>query len=419
LNNLSFYIAWRYLRASAAENKLLAFASLTAFVGVALGSMTLALAFAILEGFERELARGAANFSAHIEVRGFGGQALEREQFMLWLKNGAPNVRAAETYIEAEAIIRSKFAIEGVAVRGIQSGGAIGSLSSTVQRGAAVFSSPMAQEIIIGEKLAQKLGIDVGGKVVIYAVPFSSSRAPQSLADALSGATTTKPVIEQFTVAGVYRTQMSEYDDLRAYIPIARAQAAFAVPDGMTSGFAVWTHDLARAQETAAQIEKIFGYPFFPLTLYEQYDAMFAWIDLQKEPVPLILSLLSIVAAFNIVATLFMAVVQKMSSIGVLRALGMRRRQITNIFLLQGVALGASASLCGCALAFLLSLTQAHFQIIRLDGSVYFLSAVPVAILWQHYAIVFGASATMSALAAFIPARISGKIPVLKALRFQ
>ena len=416
---LSLYIAWRYLRASSAENKLLAFASLTAFVGVAVGSMALALAFSILEGFERELARGAANFSAHIEVRGFGGQALERERFLQWAKTDAPNVLAAEAYIEAEAIIRSKFAIEGVALRGIEGGGAIGNLSSTIQRGTAFFSSPAAREIIIGEKLAHKLGIDLGGKVVAYAAPFSAARAQQTLADALSGGASTKPVIEQFTVVGVYRTQMSEYDDLRAYIPIARAQAAFGVPDGMTSGFAVWTRNVEDAQQTAADIEKMFGYPFFPQTLYELYDAMFAWIDLQKEPVPLILSLLSLVAAFNIVATLFMAVVQKMSSIGVLRALGMRGRQITSVFLLQGVLLGATASLCGCALAFLLSLAQAHFQIIRLDGSVYFLSSVPVAFVWRHYAIVFCASATLSALAAFIPARISGGIPILKALRFQ
>jgi lipoprotein-releasing system permease protein len=114
-----------------------------------------------------------------------------------------------------------------------------------------------------------------------------------------------------------------------------------------------------------------------------------------------------------------MAVVQKMSSIGVLRAMGMPQSAITRVFLIQGILIGGVGSLVGCLAALIICALQAKYKIIALQGSIYFLSAVPIEFAWQHYALVIGISLVMSIGAAWIPARIGGRIPILKALRFQ
>ncbi|MCU0425144.1 MAG: ABC transporter permease [Candidatus Kapabacteria bacterium] len=419
--NLTLFIARRYLQASSAEGRLLAFASLVAFVSVALGSMALILALAILGGFERELNANAVKFTAHIEVRGFNKKVLMNKTSVLERIAAQPNIRAVAAYIEAEGLARSKTFIDGVMVRGIETESAVRGIRSNMLAGNYAFSSPEAREIVIGSKLAQKLGLEIGKKLVIYSTDQATA---QTFAEGTNQTTVPEKalqsaVIEQFTIVGIYETGMSSFDELYVYIPFALAARMFGVPSDAASGFDILLHDMTHIYDNAAALEKLLGYPFFVRTVYEIYNDIFAWIDLQKQPVPLVLGLITIVAVFNIVATLLMTVVQKISSIGILRALGMQRRAITRIFLLQGMILGTSASLAGCLLALFLCALQAQFQIIRLQGSIYFLSAVPIEFAWQHYALVLGVSVSMSALAAFIPAVVGGRIRLLKALRFQ
>jgi lipoprotein-releasing system permease protein len=394
---------------------LLSFASGVAFVSVTLGSMALILALAVLGGFERELREGVVKFTSHIEITGFGKRLLPDYMRVLGLLRSTPNVKHATVFISAEAIARSATFMDGVQVRGIQSVTPdavedVSGVQRTMTAGTFQFSSQAAQEAVIGGKLARKLGLAVGKKITLYAITNDSLAlsAPDNAA-----------IIEQFRIVGMYETGMSEYDDLYVYVPFQAAAQAFHVPDGAASGFNVLVHDVSSVKSTATRIEETLGYPFFVLTLFELYGPMFAWIELQKEPVPIVLGLISIVAVFNIVATLFMAVVQKTSSIGVLRALGMKRRAIAGIFLAQGVTIGTAGTLLGCGLGGLLCWLQHTYKIIALKGEIYFLSAVPIEFATWHYLLVIGASVVCSALAALIPALVGARIPVLRALKFQ
>lgn len=419
--NIALFIARRYLQSSSSGGQLLAFASVVAFASVALGSMALILALAILGGFERELNANAVKFTAHIEVRGFNKKILIKKASVLERIASQPNIRAVSAYIEAEGLARSKTFMDGVMVRGVETASDVGGIRDNMLTGNFSFSSPDAREIIIGSKLAQKLGLESGKKLVIYSTDQATA---QTFAEGTNQTTTPEnalqnAVIEQFTIVGIYETGMSSFDELYVYIPFAKAATLFGVPDDAASGFDVLLQDITHIRDDAANLEKLLGYPFFLQTVYEKYNDIFAWIDLQKQPVPLVLGLITIVAAFNIVATLFMTVVQKMSSIGVLRALGMKRSAITRIFLMQGMILGTSASLTGCFVALCLCALQEKYHLIQLKGSIYFLSALPIEFAWQHYALVLGVSVSMSALAALIPSVIGGRIRILRALSFQ
>ncbi|TAE23261.1 MAG: ABC transporter permease [Candidatus Kapaibacterium sp.] len=430
LDFTSLYIARRYVR-SGSSGKLLAFATWFAFGSVALGSMALILALAILGGFERELSENAVKFTAHIEVTGFNKRTLAQAEIVRRLmKERIPNIRAVSAFVQAEGLARSKTFIDGVMIKGIVPETDVAGVRANMIAGAFAFSTPEAREVIIGAKMARKLGLSMGGTLTIYSTDnaaashiLQQSQNPAPIHDSLptSAAETmlSQAVVEQFVVVGVFETGMSEYDDVYVYVPFRRAVQLFRLPVDAASGFDVVVHDIRRVQESSAAIDSLFGYPFFPMTLYEKYNDIFAWIDLQKQPVPLVLGLITIVAVFNIIATLLMAVVQKMSSIGVLRAMGMEAKHITRVFLLQGVFIGGAGSIAGCSIALILCALQAKFHLIRLQGSIYFMSYLPIEFAWQHYALVIGLSLAMSLLAAWIPARIGGKIPLLRALRFQ
>lgn len=429
MNITALFIARRYLRTGGTSGTLLTFASRVAFVSVALGSMALILALAILGGFERELSANAVKFTAHIEITGFGKRPLDGEAAVKrQMKERIPNIRAVSSFVQAEGIARSKTFLDGVLIKGIVPEQDVAGIRGNMLAGNFAFSSPDAREVIIGGKMARKLGLTLGGKLTVYSTDNASASqildsannsSEKSSRPTFTESMIRQAVVEQFTVVGIYETGMSEYDDLYAYIPFARAADLFRLPQGAASGFDVLVHDVARVQASSAAIDSLFGYPFFPMTLYEKYNDIFAWIDLQKQPVPLILGLITIVAAFNIIATLLMAVVQKMASIGTLRAMGMQERHITQVFLVQGGILGGLGSLTGCLLALILCALQANYHIISLQGSIYFLSSVPIEFAWWHYALVFGTSLAMSLCAAWIPARVGARVPILKALRFQ
>lgn len=420
--SVAWFIARRYLQSSSAGGRLLAFASLVAFASVMLGSLALILALAVLGGFERDLSANAVKFTAHIELHGFNKRILENKASVLRrIKSSQFGVQAVSAYIEAEGIARSQTFMDGVIVRGIEPESDVTGVRTNLLSGRFAFLAPDAREMIIGAKLAHKLGLELGKKLVLYSTDQATA---QTFASATNQTTTPQnalqnAVVEQFTIVGVYETGMSEFDDVYVYIPFDRASTIFGVPKDAASGFDVMLSNITQVSAASAQLEKMLGYPFFAQTVFEKYNDIFAWIDLQKQPVPLVLGLITIVAVFNIVATLFMAVVQKMTSIGVLRALGMTRSAITRIFLVQGILLGASASAAGCFIALCLCALQAKYKIIALKGSIYFLSAVPIEFAWQHYALVLGVSVSMSALAALVPSVIGGRIRILKALSFQ
>jgi lipoprotein-releasing system permease protein len=390
--------------------------------------MALILALAILGGFERELRENAVKFTSHIEITGFNKRLLPQYDTVLTALRATPNVKQASAFIAAEAIARSATFMDGAQIRGIHTdtvsknptNQVLTGVRGNMIAGAFAFTTPDALEAVVGGKLARKLGLTLGKKLTLYSLRRNINESGEAASNPIAAANPQQnAIVEQFRVVGIYETGMSEYDDLYIYVPFEAAAKAFHIPSGSASGFDVLVHDLSAVKQTAARIEETLGYPFFVMTLYDLYSSMFAWIELQKEPVPLILGLISIVAAFNIVATLFMAVVQKMPSIGVLRALGMKSRSIAVIFLAQGLAISGAGTLAGCALGATLCWIQHEYKVIALKGEIYFLSAVPIEFAAWHYLLVIGASLAFSAVAALIPAVVGARIPVLRALKFQ
>ncbi|MDQ1265399.1 MAG: hypothetical protein QG635_549 [Bacteroidota bacterium] len=390
------------------RQRFIKFARGAALVSVMLGSMALIVSLSVLEGFDKNLREYAVKFTAHIMVITFNRKFIDNYKIKAeQIRSKFPQIRSIAPVIEKEALLKSKAGIDGAFVRGIIPGSDITNLQTNIIRGKFSFSSDSASEIIIGKALADKLNIVIGDSIFVFsAKEIENSVLPE-------------PKIKKFGVSGIYETGMTKYDEMMTFIPYRTASGFFDIPYSSATQLEILLDDINNAPVLSDQIQGELGYPFYCLTVFEQHSSIFAWIELQKKPIPIVLGLISAVAVLNIITTLLIVIVEKTNTIGVLRALGMDSRGILLTFVHQGLSLGIKGGLLGAGLALSFAIVQNTFHLIRLDGNIYNLDTLPVAIIPEHYIIVFGFSLALALLASFVPSFIAAKVSPLKAIRFK
>jgi len=226
----------------------------------------------------------------------------------------------------------------------------------------------------------------------------------------------TYPDISRFKINGIYETGMAKYDDMVIYIPFGKAASIFRIPEGSTLAYDIMLKDVSMVKPVLKALEEELGYPYYGLTVFDIHGSMFAWIELQKEPIPIVLGLISIVAVFNILTILLVTVVEKTKTIGILRTLGLRNRDIMSLFVFQGTKIGLYGTLIGSAIALLFCILQSQFHLIHLPGEIYFVDSLPVDINPLHYLIVIGTAVSLSFLATLIPSFIAVRVNTITAL---
>jgi len=222
----------------------------------------------------------------------------------------------------------------------------------------------------------------------------------------------------KFRVIGVYSTGMTQYDNSVAFTTLSAAQAFNGLSPTQVTGYDIRTASIEQANPVARKIGRILRYPYFARSVYDVYPTIFAWIDLQKKPIPIILGLIILVATFNVVSTLLLIVIEKTHSIGVLKTLGATMGGIAKIFVTEGMTIAIFGTLAGDLLAFILCGLESHYHFFKLRAEIYFMSSVPVSIEWQHYAIVSAIALALALAACLVPSRIAARMQPLDALRF-
>ena len=402
-------IARRYL-APTRRNRFVSFITAISVLGVMFGVAALLISLSILDGFDQTLRSNMVAFLGHIEVSSFGGRPIRGyQEVMRTLPRRVPEVEAVSPFVSREAIIRSRAGLEGVVLKGVIPNVDVSSIRTRMIAG--TFAFPTADtsalpRIILGERLAGKLRVGLGDTVVIFGP--NGIPGPDN-----------PPSIEQFVLSGIYRTGMAEYDDIYTYTSLDRAQKLFDYPSDQISGYDILVHDINTAESTARKLDTALGFPHYPQTVFDIFQSIFAWLDLQREPIPIVLGLIIIVAVFNVASTLLMVVLEKTESIGVLSTLGARPAGIMSIFVGQGVLIGGVGTLLGVLLSLGFTLVQMHFKPLRLDADIYFIDAVPVSLTLWHYLLVSSISLVLCALFTVVPALLAALVRPVKALRFR
>jgi len=375
-------------------------------VGVALGVAALIIALTILGGFEKEIKEKVFGFAAHIQVIGFQNQALPDYLMAIQrIHTEIPGVRAVSPVISREVILRAKGRTEGVLLKGVDEATDVSSTRKQIVEGRYDLSSEGGSEkLILGKKLARRLGVGVGDRAILFGIGGNLKSVGT-------------PIVRQFVITGIYETGMAEYDDIYVYTSIRAAQELLNLKDQVT-GIEILVNDLSRSSSIAARIQDLLGYPYYARTVQQLYRNLFSWIELQKKPTPIILGLIILVATVNIIGTLLMVVMEKTHQIGILKSMGASSGSIRKIFIGEGLLIGVVGTLLGNALAYGLSTLQLHEKIISLPEQIYFMNSVPILLRGENFLLVSLIAMALCFLATLIPASLASKLQPVAAIRF-
>jgi lipoprotein-releasing system permease protein len=403
---ISIFIALRYLR-SRRHRGFISFITVIAVVGVTLGVAALIITLSVLGGFEHTIKENVISFTAHLQLISFQNQLLPNpNRTMEVVLSEYPEVKSIAPFLSREGMIRSANGTDGILIKGVDPKNDISAAKTRMVEGSYNLEQRERglEGIILGRRLAQKLEVKVGEKVLLMSLGGSSVTLSQTR-------------VMQFEVRGLYETGMAEYDETYIYVNLKNAQRLFAVGP-MVSGFDILVHDLDSLESLAHRLPERLGYPYYARTTYEMNRNLFTWIELQKKPIPIIIGLIIIVATVNIIGTLLMMVMEKGKEIGILRALGTNRQKLTGIFLAQGMFIAVLGVTLGNIIAFILCWLELHYRIISLPSGIYFMTHVPIDLNLLNFLLVSVLALLMCFLSSIIPSRIAAHRDPIRMIKF-
>ena len=402
--NVSWYIAKNFIL-SRKDSRFISLISVISIVGIGLGVATLIIAISVLKGFEQTITNKIIDFDSHIKITSYRTHLPDYHKTLPWLEEHlAPYKPLITPFASKLVIVSFKKKKEGLNLIGIESKNENPFLVRNLVAGEMDLSE---NSVLIGKKLADKIFVRVGDNLTIFSLTNDEIPSPEN-----------PPNIEKFKVTGIFESGMSEYDDSYAYISLESAQKLFALGDNIT-GFNIKLGDISTIDSLTINLAKSLRYPHYVRSVYQLHRNIFTWIELQKEPIPIILALIILVAVFNIVGTLLMIVLEKTRAIGILKTLGSNQKQIISIFLINGSIIGIIGILLGSILGYILMSVQEKFDIITLPSSVYFMSRVPFLITVDTFIGIAIITFLLCLFASVIPSFIASKIKPVNALRFD
>ena len=405
-----FFIAKRFLLSSR-RSGFVSFITFIAVSGVAIGTAALIIGLSILGGFEREIKEKVVGFTAHVQVQGFQNEPLpDYRRVVERIESDVPGISGVCPFVAHEAILKAGSEVDGILLKGLPEDRDVGGTRNHIVEGKYSLTREEGQlaPLIIGRKLARKLNARIGQRVTAFSVTGSSGQGGQSVTYRAA----------QFELVGLYETGMAEYDNIYAYTDLQSAQNLFQMGEDVT-GFDILVRDVSQAAAVAGRIEELLGYPFYAKTMFEMYRNLFAWIELQKKPIPIVLGLIIIVATVNIIGTLLMLVMEKTHEIGVLKSLGATTGGITKIFFVEGLFIAVVGTALGNVLGFGLSWIQLQYKVFSLPSGIYFMDTVPILLQAENFVIVSLMAISLSLIATVLPSRLAGRLDPLVTIRFR
>lgn len=414
MSRLEWAIAWRYLR-SRRESALLSFISMIAIGGVIVGVSALIVIIGVMNGLQTDLREKILIGSPDIRVTGYGETVqLDHWQSALDTIKAQPGVVAAAPFVLTAAMtLNAAGYVQGVSVQGIPANPPadqqVTDIRSHAVSGNFSFIAPDGSHrgAVLGELLASRLLVRVGDTITL------ASPAGIRVDNVLAGML---PRMETFTVTGIFRTEMYEYDNQYVYIDINVAKPLAGLSDDVT-GIEVRTTNRTDATRIAKELESVLGFPRRTEDWSTANSSLFRALQLEKMAMAIILCLIVIVAAFNIVSTLTMVVRAKTREIGILKTIGLKARSVRNIFVVQGSVIGVVGTAIGLAIGLPVGIATDRYRLIPLKADVYFIDHLPVRIQLMDTVLIVVVSILIATLATLYPARQAARLLPVQAIR--
>ncbi len=393
--NWRFFVAWRYFKTRKKE-KFISLISLISILGVAVGVAALIVVLAIMGGFGNELKTRIIGTTPHIFIEREGG-IVYPDAFVEETLSENKNVKSFSPFIAGQVIIKSGERFSGAVVNGIdeETEKYVTNIKQYVKG-----QLPDLGEtgLLIGSELARELNLKVGDDASIIS---AASGEPSG-----------------FKVVGIIYTGLYTFDLNNIFISLESAQRVFNI-DKFVSGMAVKIVDEFKAGKVKGELARKLGFPYFVRSWMDLNKNLFSALMLEKIAMFTVVTLIVIVACFNIASTLIVRVVEKTRDIGILRAIGATKNDIKAIFRLEGFFIGVIGTVLGIASGYFISWLQTTYKIIKLPRDVYYIDALPVCINWRDYLIIAISAILLSLIATIYPSRQAARLEVVDALRYE
>lgn len=414
MKRLEWYIARRYL-ASRRKGRFLSLITLIAIGGICLGVTALITVTAVMTGLQRDLQEKILGTNPHVYVFEEGqGFRLGDWREVLGRVREVPSVVAADPFVMTQVVIvptGGEYAQFGT-LYGIDLDSDSPPLSMVHEqlRSGELSLAPTESGrpgLLVGRRLASRMGLFPGALVTIVA----GENIKQSPLGELI------PVMREYEVTGIFTTGMYEYDSQNLYTTLAASQDLLDMPADVVSGIAVNADDAWDAGKIGEEISTRLGFPYYTQDWMALNQSLFSALKLEKLAMGVILSLIILVAAFNIVSTLIMVVTDKTREIGILKSMGLTDRRVLRIFILQGLTIGivgtALGTLGGLGLVWVLD----RYKLISLPGDVYMVDSLPLALDPSDLALIMVTSVLIAFAATIHPARQAARLQPVEAIR--
>lgn len=424
-----FFISRRYMRAKRKQ----VFVSIITFIsifGIFLGVAALIIVLAVMNGFEEDLRTKILGIKSHIEVTASMNAPMKNYHVIREEIDKTPGVVASTPFIYTEAMVRGNNSVTGLVIRGLdtQSSPKVIHLGK-VREGSLEHLNTIPEDalkelpdadrglagIVIGKEMAKNMGIFLYDTITIIS-PAGGITTPMGMV----------PRMKKFVVVGIYESGFYEYDSKLAFLSLKSCQEFLDMGDSVT-GIDIVVNDIYKADVIARHIQNRLGFPFFTQNWMQMNKNLFSALRLEKRVMFIILSLIVLVAAFNIISALIMVVMEKNKDIAILKSMGATSTTIMKIFIYQGLIVGVVGTFFGCIAGLLIALNLQkislfvekifHFKI--LPGDVYYLSELPSKVNYSDVVTIVIGTILICFISTIYPSFRASRLDPAEALRYE
>ncbi|MDG4813602.1 lipoprotein-releasing ABC transporter permease subunit [Hydrogenovibrio sp. 3SP14C1] len=407
-------LGYRYTRAKR-RNGFISFISLSSMLGIGLGVTALITVMSIMNGFQQELRDRILDMTAHVTLSE-RGERLNHWQNLYSVAKQLPHVEGAAPNAMGQGMLTHGDRVKGVLVRGVlpKYEGQVADVESKMVYGHLSDLESKGYNVILGTELANGLGVSVGDKITLVAPQASIS--PMGVV----------PRLKRFTVSGLFEVGMHEYDSALAIVHMADAQRVFKMGN-QVSALQLRLDDMFAVQDVREAVAENIDDVLYMRDWTQQHSNFFKAIEMEKRMMFIVLTLIIMVAAFNIVSTMVMVVTDKQKDIAVLRTIGATPGSVQAIFMVQGLIIGTFGAVLGIAGGIAISLNidvivpfiENIFGFKFFPADIYYISKIPSDLHWDDVWTVSGLAFALTLLATVYPARRASKTQPAEALRYE
>lgn len=406
MSKYPFFIARRYLTAKRKQ----AFISVITFIsilGIAIGVMALIIAIALITGFQQDVRDKILGTTSHLMISDLIGEGIADFRSFMDTAAGVPGVLSVSPVAYSTVLIAGPAQTTGVLFKGVDIEAEMKD-APWLQRldMGRLPGDGTPEEILLGREVAFRLGAGVGDVVTVY--PAVSRLSPIGPI----------PKMKRYRVSGIFNVGLYEYDASTVLAPLKTAQNLLELGDRV-SYLHVRIEDIFRAPRIGEAIREVLPPTIYITTWMELNRALFSALKLEKTILFLTITLIVIVAALNIIATLILMVMEKTRDIGILMAMGATAADIRKIFFLQGAMIGALGTTAGVLLGLGWCWAANTFELIRIPVDIYQISFVPFRLRGPDLALIVGVALGISLVSTLFPARRASRVDPVTALKYE